>query len=210
MGITIHASGSIDRVEDIPRLVEDVKIFAEENHWEYHTIDDDFGEPPTAVLVHASTEPGAKIEGSLGLKGIVLSVESGVEPLALLFDESGTLTDLMSQVSWIQDGMRPERFSTCKTQFGPIEAHICIVDLLSMLKEKYLTNLVVTDEGLYWESRDRELLADKRKVLSHYIRHTEETLRNTEIPGDTDPDPDSVASAIEEALLKADAKTKKV
>ena len=152
MGITIHASGRIDRVEDIPRLVGDVKIIAEENHWEYQTIDDDFQEPPTAVLVHSSTESGVRIEGSLGLKGIVLTVERGVEPLALLFDKSGILTDIMSQVSWIHDGMRGERFSTCKTQFGTIEAHIRIVELLSTLKDKYLTALVVEDEGGYWGS----------------------------------------------------------
>jgi hypothetical protein len=47
--------------------------------------------------------------------------------LAILFDRSGTLTDMMQQVSWIHDKGQGERFTACKTQFGSIEAHIRII-----------------------------------------------------------------------------------
>src|SRR5687768_9627818 len=47
---------------------------------------------------------------------------------------------------------------TCKTQFAPIETHIQIVDFLTSLKLK-LSELVVRDEGEYWELRKKERLA---------------------------------------------------
>lgn len=145
-----------------------------------------------------------EIKGALGLKGIILNVGQGMEPLAILFDRSGTLTDLLQQVSWIHNNRQGERFTACKTQFGSIDAHIRIIELLDLLKKKYITNLTVNDEGAYWESRDRRVLAEKRVALGHWLRHTERVIGGIKIAGDDPRDPESIASRIEEALLKAE------
>jgi len=50
MGITIFASGRIDRIEDIERLIEDVKAIADESKWAHRILDDDFDMQPNAVL----------------------------------------------------------------------------------------------------------------------------------------------------------------
>ncbi len=210
MGITIHASGRIDRIEDIPCLIDEMKAIAEQNGWEYEIFDDDFGAPPNAAFRAYSGEPGGEISGSLGLKGIVLSIGTGVEPLAVLFDQSGVLTDILSQISWLHGDRRQERLSACKTQFGSINAHVHIIDLMAILKEKYLPDLSVEDEGCYWTTRNLELLAEKRAVLAHYIRHTEKVVSSIETPSDSSQDPDSIASHIAEALLKAETKTGKL
>jgi hypothetical protein len=83
----------------------------------------------------ARAAPVAEIKGSLGLKGIVLNVESGTEPLSILFDRSGFLTDMLQQVSWLQANGRNKRFSMCKTQFGSIDSHILVIEILDLVKK---------------------------------------------------------------------------
>ncbi len=205
MSITIFARGKIDRIEDMPLLIEDMRQFARENNWTYHIIDDDFDAPADAVLTRRSMDdPICVIEGSLAVKGIILNAGHGVEMLAILFDQSGTLTDMMQQVSWIHNNGQGERFTERKTQFGSIDAHIRIIELFDLLKKKYIFNLTVDDEGAYWESRDRRILAEKRVALGHAIRHTERVISGIALSGDDFRDPEAIASRIEEALLKAE------
>ena len=204
MGITIFARGSINTTDDIPVLIADMKELSEKKGWTYEILDDDFEQDPEVELIHDQETSTVSIEGTLGLKGIIINVGYGVEPLALLFDRSGILTDIMSQVTWVQNSKDDNRLTFCKTQFGPIEAHIALIEILDILKKKYMTNLEVTDEGEYWASRDRELLAEKRAVLEHYMNHAKEAISNAKVPPDTDLSAEDIASSIEKALLDAE------
>ena len=204
MGITIFARGSIDTMDDLPVLIAEMKELSEKNGWMHEIIDDDFEQDPEVELIRDQETSTTSIEGTLGLKGIIINVGYGVEPLALLFDRSGVLTDIMSQVSWVQNSEKDKRLTFCKTQFGPIEAHISIIEILDILKKKYMTNLEVTDEGDYWTSRDRELLAEKRAVLEHYMNHAKKAISNAKIPADADLSAEDIASSIEKALVDAE------
>jgi hypothetical protein len=48
----------------------------------------------------------------------------------------------------------------CKTQFAPVEIHMGIVDLFHQMKKKF-GELVIQDEGGYWESNDAEALEER-------------------------------------------------
>jgi hypothetical protein len=204
MGITIFARGSIDNIDHIPSLIAEMRELSEKNGWKHKIIDDDFEEEPKVGLGRDEEASCTKITGSLGLKGILMNVGYGVETLALLFDRSGVLTDVMSQVTWLENKSMDERVSMCKTQFGTIEAHISIIELLDILKKKYMTDLEVMDEGDYWTSRDRDLLAEKRAVLEHYINHAAEVISQTQKPADASAE--ALGSSIEKALLDAEDK----
>ncbi len=205
MGITICASGKIDCIDDIPRLIEELKEIAGQYNWKYHIINDDFGARPNAILTqHNSGERAASIKGSLGLKGIILTVDPKAEPLAILFDCDGVLTDMMQQLSWIAGHERGERLTSCKTQLADIDVHIRIIELLDSLKKKYIPDLFLSDEGAYWESRNRRLLAEKRIALSHCLRHVEKVISSIEVSGNEANDEESIATRIEEALRKAE------
>ena len=56
-----------------------------------------------------------------------------------------------------------------KTQFGPIEGHVALVELLTVLKREFVPNLEVHDEGGYWETRDLKALTAKIKQLQSAI-----------------------------------------
>ena len=205
MGITIFARGKIDRISDILSLINDVKEVAGENNWKYRIIDDDFDVPPNAVISRKDANaPGCSIEGSLGLKGIIVTVDCGSEPFMVLFDRFGVLADVMQQVFWISSNEKDERFTACKTQFGNIDSHIRIIELLDTLKKKYISDLTVDDEGSYWEHRDRRLLAEKRIFLDQCIRKTESILKTIELHDTDARDEETLARRIEEAFLKAD------
>lgn len=45
-----------------------------------------------------------------------------------------------------------------KTQFAGPDAHIAVLNLLQYLKDKYFSVFELTDEGNYWETKDKETL----------------------------------------------------
>jgi len=196
MGITIFAKGRIDDVEAIPPLIADVKQRAEDNGWRFSILDDDFTEEPAATLNHG------RIEGNLGLKGIAVQVDPGCETLDLCFDREGVLTNLVAQLLWLEDedSVVAGRFTFVKTQFGRIESHVQIIELLDWLKERYISNLEVTDEGGYWETRDRQLLAERRGAIEHYLDQTCGVLSTLEVSEEERDDPAALAEKIARAL----------
>lgn len=204
MGITIYASGNIDRLEEIPHLIEEVKGIAQKHGWACSVLDDDFDVEPAARLVGPTAYKPAVIKGSLGLKGIVLSVDPKCESLAILFDRSGALTNVMQQLFRSSCGIRQELFTACKTQFGCINSHIHIVELLHALKQRFITDLTVNDEGDYWESGDVERLANKRAVLEHYMDYAKDVISGIRLSEQDLVSTESVASQIEQALSKPD------
>jgi hypothetical protein len=142
-----------------------------------------------------------RIDGALGLKGVVVNVGPGVESVGILFDRSGVLTGIGQQISWLLGNKEETRYSTCKTQFGDVDSHISVIKLFDILKNKYMDNLEVFDEGSYWTDRDRECLAERLAVTGHFIRDTEKKLGGIEISEDDDRSPEDIASRVETALI---------
>ena len=207
MGITIFAKGRIDRMEDIHDLIEVVKGVAEGHGWRYSVVEDSFNIEPDAALAEGHADKAAVVKGSLGLKGIVLYLDPKCESLSLLFGRSGTLTNAMQQLLSLSGDWHHEPFTSCKTQFGSIELHIAIVELLDLLKNRFVSNLVVTDESEYWETRDVRRLATKRSVLAHYMDHVAEVVSGIRLSEDVPPTAQAIGERIEQALLKAEEET---
>lgn len=208
MGITIFASGKLSDTDAIEPLIADVKESAARYGWGHHIISDDFDAEPNAVLTHPDGGTGgAVIEGSLGLKGIILQIGDGAEAFSILFDRSGVLTDVINQLMWIENKGAGGRFISCKTQFADIESHIRLIEVLDLVKGKYIPDLIVDDEGSYWEKRDRRSLAEKRILLGHFLRRTEKILGSIELSEADRQNAETIAERIEEALTKNDEET---
>lgn len=114
MGISIHYSGRIDRLEDIDQLVEELADIAESMGWDSQRINE--GEP----------DPD--------FRGVIVNPEGDCEPLVFLFDRQGRLRGLMDLLTAPAEPGE-ETFSTStKTQFAETQTHVWTVGLLEMGK----------------------------------------------------------------------------
>lgn len=133
MGVTIHWEGKLLGAEAYSALVAAARVYASERNWPIQDID-----PADKALVRVIDEETIEYEGPT--YGIVLWPHPECEPVRLEFDR-----DLFTQ-------------EFCKTQFAGADVHIDIVSLLRRLTP-YFDSLNVTDEGEYWETGSRDVLA---------------------------------------------------
>lgn len=149
MGITIHYSGNIDNKSNIPKMVDEMMDFAEISGWDYRIIND------------------------TQLTGIVLYIHPDSESFSLTFDEKGELKSYLTYRyeydKEIQEEINP---LFVKTQFAGIQTHITIIRLLQLIKNKYISNLNVRDEGEFWNTGDVKLLREKFTYLKRALKKT--------------------------------------
>src|SRR5207249_1774461 len=145
MGITIHYRGrlaDLTRIEDFEDRVLDFAL--------------EIGGLAQIWRSHADTEPERMV------RGILLNLAPGQETTSLLFSPEGWLIG-MTDIEDAERGLLKEA-PRCfvKTQFGPLEGHVAIVEMFTALKQEFLPDLEVTDEGGYWETHDLAELARRR------------------------------------------------
>jgi hypothetical protein len=165
MGVTIHYHGQLADVGKLNILCDEIVQIAEKMDWSYNRLDEDWSKPGDVRLEH--DERGARIVGHLGLKGISFKPHPKCESVSLFFNSSGKLRDPMGVVLISEGSIKPEdAWIAVKTQFAGPEIHLWIVGLLKYLKEHYIPDLEVRDEGEYWETGDFELLKEKMDFLN--------------------------------------------
>ena len=165
MGVTIHYRGQLADVGKLNILCDELVQIAEKMDWSYSRLDEDWSKPADVRLEH--DERGAHIVGHLSLKGISFKPHPRCESVSFFFDSSGQLCDLMGVVLISEGSLKPEdAWIAVKTQFAGPEIHQWIVGLLKYLKEHYIPDLEVRDEGEYWETGDFEVLKEKMNFLN--------------------------------------------
>jgi hypothetical protein len=141
MGVTIFYRGSLadlDRIVDFEDRAIDLALELGGQARVWRTTDDD---NPQRVV-----------------RGVLLNLFPGQETFSLLVSPEGWLVG-MADIEDAERGKLAEPpYCFVKTQFGPIEGHVALIEMLTMLKKEFLPDLEVSDEGEYWEGRDLELL----------------------------------------------------
>jgi len=148
MGVTITYSGKIKSVDLIPELIDEFKDICEVMSWSNHIYDDSFDEPVS--LTTRQTDKGLHIDGNAGLRGISFNPHEECEPVHLVFQKDGQLSNLTLAL-FPNEG----NLLFTKTQFAGIDIHIRIVELLEYVSAKYLTEFEIRDDCEYIEFRDR-------------------------------------------------------
>lgn len=180
MGITISYRGSLkdlDRVEDFEDRALDLAL---------------------EVGGHARIwRSGGGKDPCRMVRGIVLNLFPGQEPTSLLVAPEGWLVNLF-EIDEAQDGRLSEPpWCFVKTQFGPIEGHVALVEMLASLKQEFLPDLEVQDEGGYWETRDLAALALKWRQIQAAIDGVAEGLGRFGLSGEAAEDQEILAARIE-------------
>ncbi len=177
MGLSIHYQGSIDRFEDIPKLVDELEDIAKSMQWEAHRINDDEANPD--------------------FLGIIVNPEGNCESQCFLFDRDGHLRCLADLITDQIEATKYSYYIATKTQFTTVETHIWIIGLLRYLKKHYLRDLEVTDEGEYWETENRDTLTEKKNFLQGKIDALAGAIESSEI--------DSENLSVDELVAKIEA-----
>jgi len=147
MGVAIHYRGSLgdlDRVEDFEDRALDLalELGGQARIWR-STNDDD---------------------SRRTVRGVVLDLYPGQETTSLLISPEGWLIGLCDIEAAGKGQLAGPPWCCVKTQFGPIEGHVALVEMLAALKREFLPDLEVRDEGDYWQTRD---LAGLTAIMTH-------------------------------------------
>jgi hypothetical protein len=180
MGVTIHYRGSLasmDRIEDFEDRVLDLALEMGGQARIWRTANDD--DPRRMV------------------RGVLLDLFPGQESTSLLVSPEGWLIGLFD-IEEAEKGTLAEPPWCCvKTQFGPIEGHVALIEMLAALKREFLPDLEVSDEGDYWATRDLAGLTTKFGHVQAAIQAMSDGLRNHGLSREAAEDPSILMSRIE-------------
>jgi hypothetical protein len=112
--------------------------------------------------------------------GILVNPKGECEPLCFIFDPRGRLRNLADLITNQIEPTKYSEYCATKTQFTSIDTHIWIVGLLRYLKKHYLSDLIVTDEGEFWDTENRAALIEKKEFLQSKINQLAGALDSVE------------------------------
>ncbi|RPJ50745.1 MAG: hypothetical protein EHM23_34985 [Acidobacteria bacterium] len=177
MGVSIHYRGQIADQSRFQDLRGCLLQFADRAGWEYL----DLTGPAESEILE-----------------IILYPPGDSEPVSFLFDTHGRLHPPY------EEEVEGEECVWCsvKTQGGPLEAHVQIVELLKVIQRDYMPSLEVMDEGSYWETQNLESLRAAHGFLVQKRDLFSEALGNTE-GGSSEPSAEDLCNAVEEVAVKS-------
>lgn len=135
MGVTIHFEGRLKTVSDLDKVINLGLEFAKRKSSEVIKLDS-----AEKLLKRVKDDKDWDYQGEV--RGIQFQPHENSDPLVLEFDR-----DL-----YIQE--------YCKTQFSGVSTHIEVIQFLREI-EPHFDNLVIVDEGEFWESNDIKVLEQK-------------------------------------------------
>jgi hypothetical protein len=175
----------------VEELIQEVEDICKSLDWKYHVwVRRNFTKEIGDTLNYTPED----------LKGISISPEE-CEPVDLTFLPSGILCSVVKLIynNPATNDLMIEVIST-KTQFAGLDAHKAVVNLLRYLSEKYFSEFELSDEGMYWETKDEEKLRSQFDRYNFILDAVTEALTDFKsIPGET---PMSLADRLEEFLIK--------
>ncbi len=180
MGVTIAYRGRIadlSRIEDFEDRLVDFAL--------------EFGGMARIWRTWADNNPERMV------RGVFVDLAPGLEAASLLVSPEGWLIGLVDIEDAEEGRLSEPPWCFVKTQFGPVEGHVALVEMLSALKREFFPDLEVSDEGGYWETRDFADLVRKRSFLKQAIDGLAEGLQQYGLSREAAEDPDILLRHIE-------------
>jgi hypothetical protein len=180
MGITVAYRGrlaDLTRIEDFEDRLLDfaLEVGGQAQIWRTHDDDD-----PQRMV-----------------RGVILDLAPGLESTSLLVSPEGWLIGLVDIGDAERGRLKEAPWCFTKTQFGPLEGHVALIEMLTALKREFVPDLEVSDEGGYWEKRDLAELARRCSQAQRAIDGLAEGLRRHGLSPEAAEDPDILVRRIE-------------
>lgn len=169
MGVTIHYEGKLKTKKDFNDVFRIAKEFSDSNDMEYFEF-----EVADKLLLRVRDEKNWDYQGLT--KGVKILPHANTDPLWLEFDKDNFMQDY------------------CKTQYAGSGIHVKIIELLDLIKPHFV-ELLVNDEGTYWESRDLSLLEKQFDKIYDLIEDAKR--KNPKLSGPYIVDDDRIVDLME-------------
>ncbi len=179
MGVTISYRGSladIGRVEDFEDRVLDLALEVGGHARVWRSVNDD---DPRRVV-----------------RGVMLDLYPGQETTSLLISPEGWLINLFEIEDAEKGRLAEPPWCFVKTQFGPVEGHVALAEMLAALQREFFPNLEVSDEGGYWETRDLPALRKKMEYVQSALDGLADSLRRHGLTAEAAEDPEILLARI--------------
>ncbi len=148
MGITVAYRGRLDdltRIEDFEDRLLDFAL--------------EVGGLARIWRSHADDNPQRVV------RGVILNLAPGQEPVSLLLAPEGWLIGLIDIEDAERGRLTEPPWCFTKTQFGPIEGHVALVEMFAALRDEFVADLEVSDEGGYFPTRNLTELAQRLSMV---------------------------------------------
>jgi len=180
MGITIAYRGGLAdlaRIEDFEdRLIDfALEVGGQAQIWRSHADDD-----PQRMI-----------------RGVILNLAPGLESTSLLISPEGWLIGLVDIVDAERGRLSKPPWCFTKTQFGPLEGHVALVEMFAALQREFLPDLELSDEGGYYPTRDLAELTRRHSQVQKAIEGLAEGLQRHGLSREAAEDPDILLRRIE-------------
>ncbi len=182
MGLSIHYSGKIKDYLLIDELINEVEDICKSFNWKYNIFSPRVFNPNTLNALD-SDFIDYKLED---LKGISFSPDE-CEPVILTFFPSGILCSFIKLVynNPVTNDLIVQVVHT-KTQFAGPDVHMAVLNLLQYLKDKYFSVFELSDEGDYWETKDKAILLSQFSKYNFMLKAFTDAMNDFEaVPGET-------------------------
>jgi hypothetical protein len=149
MGLSIHYQRKLKIASELKAMIEEIQDVAKTHQWKTTVFEDQFKNDCFSEEVDCEN-----------LYGIMISPDKS-EPLCFSFLSNGKMCGIINfNVLQIDDEIKEDVLYSLatKTQYACFETHIKLIEILDYISQKHLIDFECTDEGLYWETRDEELL----------------------------------------------------
>jgi hypothetical protein len=180
MGVTIHYRGTMDDQRQVETMEDRI-------------LDLVFSLGGRATIWRSFSER----DSSRVVRGLIVNLEPGQDTLSLLVSPEGHLIPLFQIEDAEKAPFEEPPYCFIKSQFGSLQGHIAIIHLLDALRQQYFSNLEISDEGEYYESRDVRQLSHKISLLRSAIHAMSEGLKEHGLSAEAAEDPNILASRIE-------------
>ncbi len=140
---------------------------------------------------HADQDPRRVV------RGIILNLAPGQESTSLLLAPEGWLIGLADIQNAELGRLKQPPWCFTKTQLGSLEGHVALVEMIAALQREFLTDLEVSDEGGYWETRNFADLARRRSQVLQALDSMTEGLQRHELDREAEQDPGILLQSIE-------------
>ena len=136
------------------------------------------------------------------VRGVMLDLAPGVEPVSLLVSPEGWLVPLHEIEAAERGPVREPPWIFVKTQFGPVEAHVALCEMLGALGKEFLADLEIRDDGGYWPKRDLAELQRSRGAIDAGIKMLSAALEPSKIHPEDRDDPELLGKHVERIAEK--------